>query len=76
MKKLKKKSGKLTFKYVVINWINNYCFGEFFYPLKQFGNFLDNILYNIMNLILIKHSVYNLNNLKVNNYITYKETEK
>ena len=75
--KINNKSGKKTFKYIVGNLINNYCFKLFlFSSYESFETFLLNELSNIMNLIFINYSVYDLNNIKLNNYITYKENEK
>ena len=75
--KINNKSGKKSFKYIVGNLINNYCFNQFlFSSYESFETFLMNELSNIMNLIFINYSIYDLNNIKLNNYITYKENEK
>jgi hypothetical protein len=75
--KINNKFGKLTFKYFICNLINQHCFTEFSLTSNLFKQFLISHLDGIIKEeIKNNNKLFDLNFIKVTNYINYKnETE-
>ena len=66
-------SGKRTFRYFVGTLINKFCFNEFFLSYEMFSSYLDLYLVDILKVLIINNNkLFNLNLIKINNFISYK----